>query len=169
MPSGSRVLSGRSFGSGRRALRTPPSITKCATWIPFGPSPGAPGLPRDLCWRLPRRSDLCGCAGDQPARRQCPRTSPTEELSRRVACLRRRSTEGDRRLRAAGPQETRPPSQPLGGARDSERLGGRPVWVDLRRWCRVEGGRSSRRAANGFTGWKAAAHPALSDMASVEP
>jgi hypothetical protein len=32
------VLSGRPAGSGRRALRTPPSITKWATWMPFGPS-----------------------------------------------------------------------------------------------------------------------------------
>jgi hypothetical protein len=30
----------------------------------------------------------------------------------------------------------------------------RTAWVGLSRWLGVEGGRSSRRAANGFTGWK---------------
>ena len=50
--SGSSVLSGRSFGSGRRALRTPPSMTKCATWMPCGANSRAV-----LCAR-PREREL---------------------------------------------------------------------------------------------------------------
>jgi len=46
------VLSGRLAGSGRRALRTPPSITKWATCMPFGPSSRAA-----LC-ASPRRANL---------------------------------------------------------------------------------------------------------------
>src|SRR3546814_14666608 len=49
---GSSVLSGRSAGSGRAALRTPPSITKWATWIPLGASS------RAALWARPRRPNL---------------------------------------------------------------------------------------------------------------
>src|SRR6516165_5932235 len=52
IPPGSSVLSGRSAGSGRRALRTPPSMTKCATWMPFGPSS------RALLCASPRSANL---------------------------------------------------------------------------------------------------------------
>ena len=46
------MLSGRSAGSGRRALRTPPSITKWVTCMPLGPSSRAV-----LCAR-PRKANL---------------------------------------------------------------------------------------------------------------
>ena len=46
------MLSGLSAGSWRAVLRMPPSMTKCATWMPFGASSRAM-----LCAR-PRSANL---------------------------------------------------------------------------------------------------------------
>ena len=61
--------------------------------------------------------------------------------------------QSSRRLEYAGFLQSEP--QTLSAARHLATRRFRTAWVDLRRWCGVEGGRSSRRAANGFTGWKA--------------
>ena len=70
MASGSSRLSGLSSGTGRAALRMPPSITKWATWIPLGDSS------RAIDWARPRNANLPMAKVAESAKPLTPAVAP---------------------------------------------------------------------------------------------
>src|SRR6266851_2353268 len=75
MASGSSRLSGLLSGTGRAALRMPPSMTKCATWIPLGESS------RVMDCAKPRRANLPMAKVADNAKPFTPAVAPVRKIA----------------------------------------------------------------------------------------
>jgi hypothetical protein len=66
-----------SEASGRLSLRTPPSMTKCATWMPCGPSS------RAALWARPRKANLPMANGAERGKPFIPAVAPVSRIAPR--------------------------------------------------------------------------------------